>query len=176
MTRWLVPSTSNNAYDIHQLPKRVRVTYPPHPLFGKSLEVIKGYRRDGDVHWIVVLPDRSHTAIKCSWTDHPDRCVPERTILTDGRACPRVLRNLLKLLEHLVGSSTSIQSRSDVPRGGNEHERATSNVRLRAGGLGEAGVEKDRVRKASRDHRHSRPDGKGRTIGNKPIHTGVKDE
>ena len=105
-------------------------------MFNHRLKVVRRRHVGSELHWIVVLPDGSHSSIPSSWTDQADNCSRARFELPEGRASPNTLRNLLRLLDNVLKAPVLIESRSSDPKGGNQNERATSSVRARSEELG----------------------------------------
>jgi len=155
---------SQNAYQDHECPVEICITYHPHPLFERRLSVVRSIRYRSEVHWVVVLPDGSHCAVRSSWTD----CPIGRGVIAPqpSKAPTRALRDLACLLEALVCSASVINASRDPTQGGRD-DSATQSVRDRDRSLGRAPVEHDRRREASRGSHGSRRDGprrSGRTI------------
>ena len=163
-TRWRIRTASQTTYGIHELPGEIRVTYRPHPLFGRRLKVMRRRRVDSELQWIVALPNGSHASIPSSWTDQAVS-QDQRVEPPASRASPSALRDLLGLLDALLEPPPPLESRSVDPTGGNRNERATSSVRARPGELGRACMDKGRHRATPRDHSASGGDGQVRTRG-----------
>ncbi len=107
----------------------IRITHPPHPLFGQTLEVINPRREKEETLWIVRLSDGSRTQLPSAWTNHPFGSVPTDRCRSGGRATPNALRQLSDLIANLVQRATSVDARLNHSLEGGVNERATTFVR-----------------------------------------------
>ena len=54
---------------LKDLPERVTIVRPKHPLEGRSLAVLGQTHRHDRGHWVLILPDGSRSLIPVEWTD-----------------------------------------------------------------------------------------------------------
>jgi Family of unknown function (DUF5372) len=94
------------------LPSAVRVTRRRHPFEGRSLLVLGGMRRHGELELLLVLPDGSKSLIPAGWTDAGPSGV-------DGDASVATLGSLADLLEvcELVADLAEGGQRNGLERG-----------------------------------------------------------
>ncbi len=71
-------------------------------LAGNKLKVVGRRRKGREFVWCVVLPDGSHAELPSSWTDHAAVPAPERAAQVKTRTSPKMLRELMRLLDSLV--------------------------------------------------------------------------
>jgi hypothetical protein len=146
-----VSDASQTTYVFHDLPKQVRITSQPHPLYGQSVEVLRRRRQNSETHWIVRLPDGTAAQIPSSWTDHPAGQAPIETLQSGSRATPEALRKLISLVECLVPPDPMKDARSCVSSPGGQHEQATHPVRSSHPDMGATAMGSDRCGEASPD-------------------------
>jgi len=101
-THWCARNADQNAHAFRDRPLEIRVTHPPHPLFGQTLEVVQHRRAGGQTSWIALLPDGSRIGLPSYWTDHPVGRAPVPRMRSGGRATPEALRELAALLDALA--------------------------------------------------------------------------
>lgn len=152
-------SDHQNTYAFRDRPAAIRITHPPHPLFGQALKVIQPRREWDETHWVAQLPDGSRIQLPSSWTDHPVGQVPTQRIRPGGRATPDALRDLISLLRTLVAPARTPHAWTHVPSKGGQHEQATPSVRATVSNLGPPDLAADGSRQTPPDPLHDCRDG-----------------
>ena len=103
----IVHSAFQTTYDDDDLPAQVLILYRPHPLAGQQVRVIQRRRHGHQTFWRVLLPDGSHAELPAAWTDQPTTESAYSAVDNGERpATPQALRELLTVVEPLVGSSS----------------------------------------------------------------------
>ena len=130
-----VRNARQTTYRFDDRPSQVRITYRPHPLFGRTLKVVAARRRGREIWWVVELPDASRNRVPSCWTDTVVGPVDPPATRGGVRATPRVLRQLADLLEVLARSATRADPSSDRTAKGGPHEPNTPALRSDGEGL-----------------------------------------
>jgi hypothetical protein len=71
-----LPQTFNTAHSNSHF-QTVRIIRPHHPLFGKTLPLIKIWEHKKKRYYVIELPDKSHTRIPLHWADQGKTPLPE---------------------------------------------------------------------------------------------------
>ena len=69
--------TFNTAHSKSHLQNTVRIVRPHHPLFGKTVNLVKIWEHKKKRYYVIELPDKSHTRIPLDWADHGNAPLPE---------------------------------------------------------------------------------------------------
>ncbi len=68
--------TSNIAHSKSNF-RTVRIIRPHHPLFGKTVNLVKIWEHKKKRYYVIELPDKSHTRIPLHWADEGKTPLPE---------------------------------------------------------------------------------------------------
>ncbi len=74
-----VLSTPPHTAHIQQFPNRVTIIRPHHALQGHSLEVLQHANRQGQLWFVLILPDESKSLIPAAWTDFATPATPPQS-------------------------------------------------------------------------------------------------
>jgi hypothetical protein len=70
------PQTFNTAHSKSYF-RTVRIIRPYHPLFGKTVNLVKIWEHKKKRYYVIELPDKSHTRIPLHWADEGKTPLPE---------------------------------------------------------------------------------------------------
>jgi len=72
----MLQQTSNIAHSKSNF-RTVRIIRPHHPLFGKTVNLVKIWEHKKKRYYVIELPDKSHTRIPLHWADEGKTPLPE---------------------------------------------------------------------------------------------------
>lgn len=69
--------TFNTEHSKSDIQNTVRIIRPHHPLFGKTVNLVKIWEHKKKRYYVIELPDKSHTRIPLDWADQGNSPLPE---------------------------------------------------------------------------------------------------
>jgi hypothetical protein len=72
-----LPQTYNTTHSKSNLKTTVRIIRPHHPLYGKTVPVVKIWEHKKKRYYVIELPDKSNTRIPLDWADEGKIPLPE---------------------------------------------------------------------------------------------------
>ena len=72
-----LPQTFNTTHSKSDLHNIVRIIRPHHPLYGKTVPLVKIWEHKKKRYYVIELPDKSHTRIPLDWADQGKMPLPE---------------------------------------------------------------------------------------------------
>ncbi|MCH7665642.1 MAG: hypothetical protein IH936_06925 [Acidobacteria bacterium] len=122
-------TADQTTYALRDRPREIRITHPPHPLFGQRLKVLQPRREGGETFWIAGLADGSRIRMPSRWTDHPVDGAPVPRFRSGARVTPQALRELTELLSQLASAPAVPDARPGYRRKGDRDERTAVSLR-----------------------------------------------
>ena len=91
--------------------RTVRIIRPHHPLFGKTVKLVKIWEHKKKRYYVIELPDKSHTRIPLDWADEGKTPLPKissnQPVLTINSF--RELISLIAALDNKASKTSTIR-------------------------------------------------------------------
>jgi hypothetical protein len=104
-----LPQTFDTAHSNSDY-RTIRIIRPHHPLFGKSVPLVKIWEHKNKRYYVIELPDKSHTRIPLHWADQGKIPLPQSP--SGGPAFTvEAVRELFSLMSTLANKASKTEAK-----------------------------------------------------------------